>query len=341
MLCCRSPLPGSPWGPGCSWPQHALPLQSWLPFRPPSCSWRWSRVGNTLVGTVVWAVPARIRTTGKSSALQNEAFGSKRRGMSSPSSCQSHRSLCHAFTLRHLKRARICHHSCFVYMNSACAPCIYGVPVASLGLPRSLTGLPCWQHLPWETVVFPGGGDAGHIPTAGRKEQAGTSHTGNAVVLQLSPAAWCCWGKHGAPYLVHVFSWHHHWFGFFSLSLLVFASSGYIWPSLPFFSIYESYFFPFPAIALFFHLFVSFCTFTASFLPKLENLISSGTQALVWNLGVWFGIMEFPLPVATSLLTSNPVLKTIGNISQAGQKKTNKKKKPGFNKMSFRFWMTE
>lgn len=199
MLCCRFPPPGSPWGPGCSWPRLALPHRSWLPFHPPWCSWRWSFIGNMLLGTVLWAVPARIQTTGKSCALQNEAFGYKSRGTSSPFSCQPHRSLCNTFTLWHLKRAGICHHSCFIYMHFECAPCIYSMSVASLGLPRSLTGLPCWQNLPWETVGFPGVVDAGHIPTAGRQEQAGMAQTGKAVVLQLSPVSWCCWGKPGAP----------------------------------------------------------------------------------------------------------------------------------------------
>lgn len=129
---------------------------------------RWKHTsGHCALGSACW-----VQTTGKSCALQNEAFGSKSRGTSSLFSCQPYRNLCNTFTLWHLKRARVCYHSFFICMHFACAPCIYSVPVASLGLPRSLTGLPCWQHLPWETVGFPDGGDAGHIPTAeGRSRQ--------------------------------------------------------------------------------------------------------------------------------------------------------------------------
>lgn len=181
--------PRQPMGPGCSWPWLTLPRQSWLLFHPPSCSWWCSRIGNTLLTTMLWAVPARIETTDKSCALQSEAFWFKRRGTSSPFSCQPHHSLCNTFTLWHLKKARICHRSCFIYRHIACALCIYGVSMDSLGLPRSLTRLPCWQHLPRETVGFPGMRDAGHIFTAGRQEQVETPQTSKAVVLQLSPVS--------------------------------------------------------------------------------------------------------------------------------------------------------
>lgn len=161
--------------------------------------------------------------------------------------------------------------------------------------------------------------------------------TGKAVVLQLNPVSWCCWEKPGAPYLVHVFSLHHHFcVGCFVLFCFVFSHCLFLLLQTVFDHLYLFLhvlvlFLSFSCNGLIFPAVCFFLHFYSSFSPQIRqlNLLRETSPSLKHRLLTWQTGVSSP----RGNFHSSPKSSFKNHWKH---KPDRTKKKRGFNKMSFR-----